>query len=170
MGTGGPAPVAARIETSHTPASPGASSCTINFGRDADVTPRVHRSRAWATSSMNRLGPWNGEPSIPAITASCTSRGEITDGGAAGSSIRSTPSATIASTTAVRTAMVVERPFSRPMIATGPGMAAARAAMVGVSTSAGRHRTSAVTCGPRGPARTRSVGTIDPDAVRRTPS
>ena len=115
MGTGGPPPVAARIETSHTPASPGASSCTINFGRDADVTPRVHRSRAWATSSMNRLGPWNGEPSIPAITASCTSRGEITDGGAAGSSIRSTPSATIASTTAVRTAMVVARPLSRPM-------------------------------------------------------
>ena len=108
---------------------------------------------------------------MPAITASCTSRGESTDGGAAGSSIRSTPSATIASTTAVSTAMVVARPLSRPMIATGPGIAAASAAIVGVSTSAGRHRTSAVTCCSRWTrSDARSVGTIDPDAVRRTPS
>ena len=107
---------------------------------------------------------------MPAITASCTSRGDRTDGGAAGSSIRSTPSATIASTTAVRTAMVVARPLSRSIIATGPGMAAASAAMVGLSTSAGRHRTSAVTCWSRRPGRARTVGTIEPDAVRRTPS
>ena len=152
---------------------PGLAGCIElhdELGRDVDVTPRVQRSRAWATSSMSRFGAWNGEPSMRAITASCTSRGDRTVGGAAGSSIRSTLSATIASTTAVRTAVVVARPLSRPMIATGPGMAAARAAMVGLSTSAGRHRTSAVACWPRGPDRTRSVGTIDPDAVRRTPS
>ncbi len=52
---------------------------------------------------------------MPAITASCMSRGDRTVGGVAGSSIRSTPSATIASTTAVSTAVVIARPFSRPI-------------------------------------------------------
>ena len=107
---------------------------------------------------------------MPAMTASCRSRGDRTDGGAAGRSSRSTPSATIASTTAVRTATAVARPLSGSMAATGPGMAAASAVMVGLSTRAGRHRTSAVTCDSRCRGRARTVGTIVPDAVSRTPS
>ena len=116
---GSPAPVAARTETSQTPALAG----RIELNDELRARRRRDAARpaleAWAASSMSRFGAWNGEPSMPAITASCMSRGERTDGGAAGSSIRSTPSPTIASTTAVRTAVVVARPLSRPMIATG---------------------------------------------------
>ena len=60
----------ARTDTSQTPASPGGSSCTVRIGRDVDVTPRVQRSSAWATSSTSRRGPWNDEPSMRAITVS----------------------------------------------------------------------------------------------------
>ena len=105
-----------------------------------------------------------------AINASLMSRTDVTVGGGAGSSIRSTLSRTMASTTAVITADVTAGPLPPSIAATVPGIAAASAAIAGPSVSAGRHRTSAFTSRLCGRCGTRRVGTIDPAAARRTPS
>ena len=132
-------------DTSQTPPGPGASSCTTSLGRDGDVTVRVQFSSALDTSPASAAGARNGEPSMRAINASLTSLADVTVGGGAGSSMRSTLSVAIASTTAVITADVIAGPRPPSIAATVPGIAAASAAIAGLSVSAGRHRTSAFT-------------------------
>ena len=157
-------------DTSHTPAGPGASSCTTSLGRDDDVTVRVQWSSALDTFAASTAGAWNGAPSIRAINASPRSVAVLALGGSAGSSMRSTLSLTIASTTAVITAVVVARPSPQPIAATVAGIAAASATIAGLSTSAGLHRTAASTSRPCGRCGTRRLGTIDPPTASRTPS
>ena len=131
---------------------------------------RVQFSRRFDTSSASAAGARKGEPSIRAINASLTSLADVTVGGGAGSSMRSTLSVAIASTTAVITAEVVAGPVPPSTAATVAGIAAASATIAGLSVRAGRHRTSAVTIRLRGRWGTRRAGTIDPHAARRTPS
>ena len=67
------------------------------------------------------------------------------------------------------TADVIACPVPPSTSATVAGIAAASAAIAGLSVRAGRHRTSAVTSRLRGRWGTRRAGTIDPHAARRTP-
>jgi hypothetical protein len=85
---------------------------------------------------------------MPATNASLTSLTDVTVGGAAGSSMRSTVSVAIASTTAVITADVIAGPRPPSIAATVLGIAVASVAIAGLSVSAGRHRTAAFTSRP----------------------
>ena len=142
----------------------------MSLGRVGDVTGRVHFSIVFETSRAMGAGARNRDPSMRAITASLTSLTDVTVGGGAGSSIRSTLSRAIASTTAVITAAVTAGPRPPPIATTVPGIAAARAVISGLSASAGRHWTSAFTGPVWGRWATFRAGTIDPDAASRTPS
>jgi hypothetical protein len=121
-------------------------------------------------SPASRAGAGNDEPPIRAMTASARSPGEVTVGGAAGSSIRSTLSVTIASTTAEITATAVARPLPPSTAATAPGIDEASSSTLGLCTRAGLQRTEASATAASGRWATRSRGTMDPRATRRTPS
>ena len=145
MGTARPFTEGACTVSSQTPPGRGASSWTTSLGHDGDVTVHVQFASAVDTSRASAAGARNGEPSIRAINASLMSLTDVTVGGAAGSSIRSTLSRAMASTTAVITADVVAGPLPPSIAATVPGIANASAEIAGLSVSAGRHRTSAFT-------------------------
>ena len=146
IGTRSPLADGALTVTSHTPPGPGAI--------ELHDEPRPRRRRDGARPLVERprhVGRERGRglersrrPSGRS-TASPRSVAVFAVGGWAGSSMRSTLSVTIASTTAVITAVVVARPSPPSIAATVPGIAAASATIAGLSTSAGFHRTATST-------------------------
>ena len=155
---------------SHTPPTPGGSSCTTRRTWPVSVTERVHWSNRRDMSRDSEASAGNGAPSIRANSESPKSVMVFAAGGCAFNSTRSAASLMIASMTAPMMATVTVCPAPNSAAVTVAGMTAANSSNEARLMYAGIQRSAASVPWPSRRAATRTLGTIAPRAASRTPS